>query len=213
MSQTTEAAGPDKKPIRRRMSAAKRRASLLVEAAELAQEQGLEAVTIERVAERAGVSRALIYGFFENSDALLAALFEDVVGSMDVEIFSRIEGVPSAEGRLRIIIEVTLEHVAARGDLLGRLFQGYRQDGALAELRAKRQAFVEDFFAQEMIIERGIEPDRAKAAAAMLQSAFLGALNAAHSGRMSTDLLIDTYLRMATASVKALMSDQAEGEQ
>lgn len=194
------------KPKRRRMTAAKRRAALLADAALLAEEQGLEAVTIERVADRSGVSRALIYGFFENSDALLAALFDDVVGAMDADIVARMDGVPGAERRLRIVIDVTLEHVRRRGALLGVLFQGYRQEGALADVRAKRQAFVEDFFAQEMVAELEVPEDQAKAAAAILQSAFLGALNAAHSGRLPMDLLIDTYLRMVNASVNALIT-------
>ena len=192
------------KPVRRRMSAAQRREALLEQAAVLAEEQGLEAVTIERVAECSGVSRALVYGYFENSDALLAALFDDVVGEMDADIMRQIAGVPTAEQRLQIVIKITLEHVERRGVLLGRLFQSYRQEGALADVRSRRQAFVEDYFAQEMVADRGISPERAKAAAAILQSAFLATLDIAHSGRLSTDLLIDTYLRMAMASVAAL---------
>lgn len=191
------------------MSAEQRRAALLVDAGSLAVEQGLDAVTIERVAERSGVSRALVYGFFKNSDALLAALFDDVVGALDTDVFARIDGVPNAEARLRIVIEVTLEHVKREGELLSRLFSGYKQEGALARVRAKRQTFVEDYFAAEMSAENGVPPKQAKAAAAILQAAFLGTLNVANSGRLSTKLLIDTYLTMATASVKAL-GDQSD---
>lgn len=57
----------------------RRRQSLLEAARRVFHQHGLEAVTNNAVAVEAGVSRALVYTFFPDNDALLAAFFEDRV--------------------------------------------------------------------------------------------------------------------------------------
>ncbi|MER7521216.1 TetR/AcrR family transcriptional regulator [Streptomyces sp. NPDC126499] len=63
-------------PPRRRLSPADRRAQLLAVGAELFAGSPYEDVLMEDVAERAGVSRALLYRHFPSKHALFAAVYQ-----------------------------------------------------------------------------------------------------------------------------------------
>jgi len=59
------------------------RAALLREAAMLLREQGVEGLSLRRLAERAGVSRTAPYHHFEDKNALLCALAENGFRQLD----------------------------------------------------------------------------------------------------------------------------------
>ena len=63
-------------PTRRRMRAADRREQLLDVATDLAIEQAFHAVSVEAVAQRAGVTRAVIYQHFRDRHSLLEAVVD-----------------------------------------------------------------------------------------------------------------------------------------
>jgi AcrR family transcriptional regulator len=59
---------------RTRLAPEARREQILDEAARLILEEGLSAVSMERVAREVGISKGLVYNYFADRDALLAAL-------------------------------------------------------------------------------------------------------------------------------------------
>ncbi|AKU22278.1 hypothetical protein ACZ75_13220 [Massilia sp. NR 4-1] len=61
--------------MKKRMSAESRRAQLMDCALELVGEEGANAMTLARVAERAGVSKPIAYEHFQTREGLLAALY------------------------------------------------------------------------------------------------------------------------------------------
>jgi AcrR family transcriptional regulator len=69
-------------PVNERLSRSERREQLLDSAAALLQERGFDAVTMEGVAARAGVSKALPYNHFENAGALVEALYGRELGAL-----------------------------------------------------------------------------------------------------------------------------------
>lgn len=69
---------PAERPAHGRLWAADRRAQLLAVAADLLSHQGVDGVRIPDVAERAGVSRAVVYRFFPNRQAILLDLLEEL---------------------------------------------------------------------------------------------------------------------------------------
>ena len=77
MTATDRNAGAAPGARRKRMSPQERRRQLLDLGEELATEQPLESVTIEAVAERAGVSRALIFHYFESKQDFHLALVQE----------------------------------------------------------------------------------------------------------------------------------------
>ncbi|MEV0180045.1 helix-turn-helix domain-containing protein [Streptomyces sp. NPDC050625] len=69
-------------PPRQRLSPAERRAQLLTVAARLFAAQPYDEVLMEDVAERAGVSRALLYRHFPSKRDLFAALYQQVADEL-----------------------------------------------------------------------------------------------------------------------------------
>ena len=86
---------------RRRLSAADRRTHLLDVAVVLLGESGPEAVTMEGVAARAGVSKALGYRYFDNADELLLAVHDREMAELGTRVRSALRGADTrpASGR------------------------------------------------------------------------------------------------------------------
>lgn len=75
------------------------RRALLDCAAQIAAEQGASAITIQAVAERAGVTKGGLLHHFDSKQALLAAVFSDLLEQMDREIEKTMACDPVARGR------------------------------------------------------------------------------------------------------------------
>jgi AcrR family transcriptional regulator len=75
------------------------RRALLDCAAQIAAEQGAQAITIQAVAERAGVTKGGLLHHFDSKQALLAAVFSDLLEQMDREIEKTMAGDPVTRGR------------------------------------------------------------------------------------------------------------------
>jgi AcrR family transcriptional regulator len=75
------------------------RRALLDCAAQIAAEQGSSAITIQAVAERAGVTKGGLLHHFDSKQALLAAVFEDLLDKMDQEIDRTLADDPTSRGR------------------------------------------------------------------------------------------------------------------
>ncbi|MGH8530536.1 MAG: TetR/AcrR family transcriptional regulator [Nevskiales bacterium] len=187
-----------------RLTGAERRERFLDVAADLIVVSGIESVTMERVAERSGVSKALGYGYFENSDRLLAAVFEREVAGLDRRVLARIVGVNDAEERMRAIMDETFEVVSARGPLLGRLLQHRGHGGALEAARRKRQQFVEKFFAQMMEQDVGVPARQAAVASAIWQAAVTGVLELALARSAPRREIVEVFARMVVGGTRAL---------
>lgn len=68
----------DSRTVTRRLPAGQRRAQLLQSALEIAEEQGLGAVTVRGVAERAGVSLGVVHYCFEDKEELIGEVISAV---------------------------------------------------------------------------------------------------------------------------------------
>jgi AcrR family transcriptional regulator len=109
------------RPLPRRMSAERRREHLLDVAASIILSDGFDALTMEGVSERAGVSKGLGYAYFENADELALALYDREVS----EVYERIEQEAmrhdSYEQKVRQAVRTYFDLVATRGVLLAIL--------------------------------------------------------------------------------------------
>ena len=73
-------------PPRRRLSPDQRRAELVDVGAQLFAEQPYDQVQMDRIAERAGVSRALLYRHFPTKNALFAAIYQRAAGALQADV-------------------------------------------------------------------------------------------------------------------------------
>lgn len=75
------------------------RRALLDCAAQIAAERGAHAITIQAVATKAGVTKGGLLHHFDSKQALLAAVFADLLDQLDREIDRSMAQDPKAEGR------------------------------------------------------------------------------------------------------------------
>src|ERR1700716_4055811 len=104
-----------------RLGRAERRDAILEAADALVAAGDVEAVTMETVAERAGVSRPLVYKHFANRRELLAALYEREAALLHAELAADVEAADTVEEMFRALIRGALRAQASRGATLAAL--------------------------------------------------------------------------------------------
>lgn len=95
-----------------RLSGDERRTALLDIARQIVNEAGPSAVNMGVVAERAEVTRALVYKHFENKDDLLVELYRREAKALDRQIRQQVEAAPEGfEPKVRAFIGACLDAV------------------------------------------------------------------------------------------------------
>ena len=151
-----------------RLTRGERRDALLDAAVELVTSGDVAAVSMEAVAERAGVSRPLVYKHFANSNELLAAVYRREATGLHRQLAREVAAAESVEGMFRALVHGAL-HAA---DERGRVFATLRSAGGWnRELRHEQRARDVDTvraFAARAERELGIARRDATAATATL---------------------------------------------
>lgn len=152
------------------LPAERRRAQLLDAAGRIVLADGVRALTMERLAERAGVSKGLGYAYFEDVEDVALALWDREVG----EVYRRVEGATDGAGGveegLRRAVHAYFDVIEERGALLGALrshFGGTRMErGTDRRVRAFLQ-----FWVRQVQQAAAVETPTAIAVSAMLVNA------------------------------------------
>ena len=183
---------------RARLTRDARREQLLDAAAQLLVERGAGAVTMERVAEWAGVSKALPYSHFENSDEVLIALYQRVVGELGARILQAVEAADPGTDRVPIVVATYLDTVADLGPVLKAVTAPGSHSAELADGDAR---IGPRFVARLLRDHFDVPKARAEAAAPVLLAALTGAV-AAWSDRVARRGEVE---EMSIAVVRALI--------
>ena len=102
---------------RRRLSPADRRRDLLRVAADLMTRKGVDGLQFAEVAAAAGVTRPLVYRFFESRQALILAVLEDYAAEL-TERFGRgaMRSIPGSNAEVtRVFVEAVCDTIETRG--------------------------------------------------------------------------------------------------
>lgn len=120
-----------------RLTRDERRDALLDAAVELVTSGDVASVSMETVAERAGVSRPLVYKHFANRSELLAAVYRREATVLHRRLAREVGAAESIEGMFRALVHGAL-HAA---DERGRVFATLRSAGGWnRELRREQRA-------------------------------------------------------------------------
>jgi len=183
----------------RRLAKPDRRQQLLDIAADLVTSSGTAAITMERVAEHAGVSKALPYQHFTNAEDLLLALHTRELTHLGTRIVQAVTAAPSdPETKLRAAIGVYFDVVAQRGVLLGIL--GRETTTAATASSVDGTGFVADLLTET----HGITGERARILAEMVLGSLLGAVTAWARGVASRSMVQATATEGVLAMVDGL---------
>ena len=190
-------------PRRLRMSPAERRDLILDATADVVTVEGVSAVSMERIAREADVSKALVYAYFDNRANLLAKLLlrefpafqgEAVVAGVDENI----------EAIIRRTTVDFIDRYVAKGVLIQRLLSEPAVAESVAEVQLRGRDATASYFGQLMTEQFNVPAEKASLAADLL----MGVTGAAARMRLRTgtdrDGIVDLTVTMLLAAVREL---------
>jgi len=203
---STSADAEPAKPVR--LSGSRRRDALVDAAAALVSVGDVHDVSMEAVAERAGVSRPLVYKHFANRHELLAAAYRREAVRLHDDLAGEVTAAGTVEEMFRALVRGSLRAAAERG----QLFTALRAAGGWSrELREEERARDRDTvraFGARAAREFGLD----RRLAMTLTGVLLGALDSVlvqwrlRPTEENAALLEHVYMTTVTAAYAAMRS-------
>lgn len=187
----------------RRLNKSDRREQLLDVAAEFLSEAGASNLTMEGLAERAGVSKALPYSHFENADAVLVSLYGREVARMGEGIVRALaECGPDAtpEDKLRAAFGAYFDVIEERGAVLAMLLG----PGSRVPTLVDDQGVARRFLAEIISDSFDLTAKQANVIAELYSSIASGAVSSWARGLASRRFVEDIVVRFTYAGVLAI---------
>ncbi len=189
-----------------RLRRAERYDALVDAAADLVAECDVEAVSMEAVAARAGVSRPLVYKHFPNRHELLAAVYRREAVTLDAEIVSAVQSAKGFEPIVRTLIRAVLSGARSRGETFSRLQRAGARDATLRREQRQRNGRTVRYFTRLAVDEFGIPEARARAAVRVLLAGIDSVVAQwhAHPTVEQERLLEDVYVGIVLGGLRQL---------
>src|SRR4051812_2953558 len=130
-----------------RMRASERREQILDVAAAIVRTQGVHAVTMERVAAEAKVSKPVVYAHFANTTEVVSALLEREERTLDAAVAERVATATTIEETLRACGRPWFDAFANPDSLYRRLVLEQAAKPELERERVRRRVLVVEFLA------------------------------------------------------------------
>jgi AcrR family transcriptional regulator len=189
-----------------RLSRVDRREALLTAAAAILTGEPVEAVTMDAVAERAGVSRPLVYKHFANRGELLAAVYQREAAVLHAELAASVRQAATVEDKFRALIRGALKAQADRGTALAALRAAGGWNQALRREQRQRDQTTVRYFAGRVSQQLGV----GEAQATLAVSILLGAIETVlaqwrrRPTRQHAAQLEDAYVTLVTGGLAEL---------
>lgn len=133
-------------PVRKRMPRAERSAQLLEVAEAVFAERGIAAASMEEIADRAGVTKPILYHHFGSKDGLLAAVIDRAGAELGRAVEEAVLGAKGADDALarglRAYFTFMAKHRAAWLALLNETATNGAGAEALERIRQERARFI-----------------------------------------------------------------------
>lgn len=190
-----------------RLPAEERRTALLEIVVGLLREGGPERVTMGTVAERAGVTRALVYKHFANRRELLSATFRNEAAKLDAAMAAEVTTADGFEARLRALVRAVFRAVDTHGWIFLPLQAQSLEAGFRRQQRDRDRRTIRAF-ARLASEELGIPLAEATAAVPILLSGIASLRIQARekTGAADRQRLEDLYVRLVMGALVSLRS-------
>ena len=159
------------RPPTRRMRKRDRRHQLLDVAAALLADEDVKTVTMERIAERAGVSKALPYAHFDNAEHLLVTLYQRTSVALGASVWEALESAGPDDD----LAEVWIRAHFRCGSTQGVVFEALIRPGSAVPAKANRDGGGELFVGRLLHRYFGVDKGHAHTISGVIVGAFLGA--------------------------------------
>jgi AcrR family transcriptional regulator len=191
-----------------------RRDVLLNAAAELLVRGDPEDVSMEAVAERAGVSRPLVYKHFANRQALLSALYERESAHIHKQVAAAVQAETSLAGMLRALVRGMLSAQVSREWTFATVASGGGRTPRQRQIQRRRDRETVKFFARQATLEFDLPDSTATAAIALALASVTTVMARWHHDQTPEHaaLLEDVYVHMALGGLRELMESRRATE-
>src|SRR5262245_35244014 len=188
-----------------------RREVLLDAAAALAAGGSAEAVTMEAVAERAGVSRPLVYRHFPNREDLIAAVYRRETEHLHDQLAAEVVAAGSLAGMYRALVHGALRAAAERGHLFATLQSAGALSGEVRRDQRRRDAATVRAFAAQARCELGVGGAVAETTSELLLSLITPVLGRwrRHPTAAQAALLEESFMAIVSATLTSLAESAA----
>lgn len=189
-----------------RQAADVRRDLLMDAAAEMVAAGDADSVSMEAVAQRSGVSRALVYKHFANRQALLHALYERESTHLHRALSEAVQRASTLEDMLRALVTGALAAQAERGATFAALASQAGRPREQRDRQRRRDAETLRHFTRQAVAELDLDEDVARTALGLALSSISVVLgrwrrqpSPAHAA-----VLADTWLAMTIGGLRSL---------
>src|SRR2546423_10398054 len=192
-----------------RLARDERRELLLDAAAALVASGSLEEVSMDSVAERAGVSRLVVYKHFCNRGELLGAVYRREASHVHDELASEVAAQKSLEDMFRALVHGALRAAAERGHVFAALRAAGAWSAEVRHEQRERDTMTSRVFARRAVRELGIDRRAAAAGTAMMLS-LIDPVVAQWRLKPTPEhaaFLEETYMTIVSSSLAALAQD------
>lgn len=188
-----------------RLARADRREMLLDAALSLVATGDADAVSIESVADRAAVSRPLVYRHFTNRADILAALYRREADRMHEELTAEVSQAGNLVEMYRALFRGSIRGVTTRGPVFDALRAAAGTSAHVRSVQRERDQHTVSFYARRATSEYGIRRADAEVLTAMLLSAIAPALARwhAHPTNDHATRLEEVFVGLATAGLES----------
>lgn len=190
-----------------------RRRHLLGVARALVETEGVSALTLERVATDAGVSRALIYTYFENRPGLIRALWSEVSALWDIQPMPPYEQLLASstprelfDRRLRENTRWFLDQIEASGLLFHRLMSEPLVESEIDDVRQRVERDNISWWTR-LVEALGVEPERAHVFSTLVNTSSQTIWSLVARGESPRDVIEDVFFLSCGATLDALLAE------
>jgi AcrR family transcriptional regulator len=191
---------------RARQAGDARRDLLLDAAAEMVAAGDADVVSMESVALRAGVSRALVYKHFANRQALLHALYERESSHLHGSLSAAVQRASSLEEMLRALVTGSLAAQSERAATFAALASQSGRPRGQRDRQRRRDAQTLRHFTKQAVTELGLDVGVATTAIGLALSSISVVLVQwrRQPSQEHAAVLADTWLAMTIGGLRAL---------
>lgn len=170
-------------------------------ACDLIRERGLGSITMERLAVEAGVSKALPYRYFENTDAVFVALYVREIGRLSDRIAAAMRSAPPGGDLLRVAVREYFRAVDEHGAVLGALAG---PGSPIVDLVRERGATVDNRLARYFAEFHRVPPKQSLVLSSMVSATVIAANECVARGEVTRPTAEKAAVAAVAAMVEAL---------
>ena len=189
-----------------RLARADRHEDLLDAALVLVAAGDVDEVSVESVADRAGVSRALVYKHFANRAEVLTALYERESTRLHNELSAEVMAARTLEDMYRALCHGSLAAAKARGQIFEGLRSAAGRNRELRQVQRERDRTTSAAYVRQAVHELGVTQAVAEPITLLLLGAIAPMISAWHANPSDAYAgeLEDAYMCMVVGALNEL---------